>query len=249
MKHLAERPGLSFGRDGLEEAAAQELTLLADAALRQEAFGIRKHLRLLDQDASHVRTPLQDGCQQRARAPSHVDDGVHGSPVIGFRDLLVFVRTQVRERPIEHLVLLREPAHALPERLAKHVVEARLSGPHAVAEGPGGLHQVIGAPEQNGIPETTGAVAEERRDGVVGEDTRRDFLECPKGSERAQAPGQGQLVEPGTLRQIRCGHGTVVQMVRHAALDEGVEYGCEIQVGQQAERGLDAFDRRRLGHV
>jgi hypothetical protein len=94
-----------------------------------------------------------------------------------------------------------------------------------VAKCRGGFQEVIGTPEEHGIPEAARAVAKEVGDRIIGKDRRRDFLKRAERRERAQRPDQGERVESGTLRQIRCGKRTFVEMVGHAASNERVEHG------------------------
>ena len=211
-------------------------------------LGVAKHLRLLDQHAPRSRVLLQNGCEQRARASADIDHRLHAGPVVRAGDLLVFVTAQVGQGPVEHLMLVREAAHAIPERLPIHVLEARLAGLHAVAKLRRGLQYVFTTPEEHGVPEAARPVTKEVGDRIVGKHPRRDLLKGPECRQRAQRPGQGERMQSGPPGQFRCGKRTGVEMVRHTALQQRPEGRRQVQVRQQAEGGPEILERG-LRHV
>jgi hypothetical protein len=70
---------------------------------------------------------LEDGSQQGPGTSANIHDRVHAGPVVGLGDPLVFVATQVCQRAIEHLVLVREPAHPIPEFRSVRTVSLRVT--------------------------------------------------------------------------------------------------------------------------
>src|SRR5664279_3808931 len=128
------------GGDVLKEIAADGLAAVVKAHVAQHAFRSLHHGTLLQQNAFHLRVPLQCFAEKESVPPSHVHQRSYAGEVVGVEHRRSEIGTDCCHSLIEGAADIGHGREALEGRLAVKMLDGRLTRFYGVKQVAGYMH-------------------------------------------------------------------------------------------------------------